>query len=57
MEESTPARWFLNKYNEIEKSHLLRINRHGVGHSPYYHHHAPIYIKQSTVNAYKIDSG
>jgi len=29
---------------------------HGVGHSPH-HHHAPIYIKRSTVNVYKIDSG
>ena len=29
---------------------------HGVGHSPYHHHHAPIYIKRSTVNVYKIDT-
>jgi len=24
---------------------------------PYHHHHVPIYIKRSTVNVYKIDSG
>jgi len=29
---------------------------HGVGFSRYHHHHAPIYIKRSTVNVYKIDS-
>jgi len=30
---------------------------HGVGHPPYQHRHPPIYIKRSTVNMYKIDSG
>jgi len=30
---------------------------HGVGHSPYQHHHAPIYIKRSTVIVYTVDSG
>jgi len=31
---------------------------HGVKHSPFYHHHSPIYnIKLSTVYVYKIDSG
>jgi len=28
---------------------------HGVGHSPFHHHHPPIYnIKRSTVNVYKL---
>jgi len=29
---------------------------HDVGHSPlpYHHHHAPVYIKRSTVKVYKI---
>jgi len=31
---------------------------HAVGHPPlYHHHHAPIYMKPSTVNVSKIDSG